>query len=201
MNKKRCAWCLSDPQYVSYHDDEWGKPIYDDKTLFACLCLEGMQAGLSWITILKRRDNYYRAFDDFNPKLIAQYDDDKINELMNDEGIIRHRAKIQAIINNAKAYLVITQNQSFYEYIHQIISQHDKFPKDNQPITQKDIPLSTVASHHLAKQLKKDGFSFVGATTCYAFMQAVGLVNDHFMDCEFRHVKAKAYDDIITNKK
>lgn len=108
MNQKRCPWCLSDPLYVTYHDEEWGKPVNDDHQLFACLCLEGMQAGLSWIAILKRRENYYRAFDEFNPVLIADYDEDKVNELMQNEGIIRHRAKIQAIITNAKAYLNVT---------------------------------------------------------------------------------------------
>ncbi len=186
MNKKRCPWCLSDPLYMAYHDEEWGKPVRDDRHLFACLCLEGMQAGLSWITILKRRENYYRAFDGFDPVLIADYDEDKVNELMQNEGIIRHKAKIQAIISNAKAYLKVTQNQSFYGYLYHIICQYDEVPKDNQPTHLSDIPTHTMASKQLAKQLKKDGFNFVGATTCYAFMQAVGLVNDHLMTCEFR---------------
>lgn len=183
---KRCEWCLSDPLYVAYHDDEWGKVVVDDDKLFACLCLESMQSGLSFITILKKRENYYQAFDGFNATLIADYDDDKVDELMQNAGIIRHRAKIQAVINNAKAYLAITRHRSFYDYLYGIISQYDDFPKDNKISNIKDAPTWTKASEQLAKQLKKDGFQFVGATTCYAFMQAVGMVNDHLADCEFR---------------
>lgn len=186
MNKNRCAWCLSDPLYVAYHDDEWGRVIDDDKELFACLCLEGMQAGLSWITILKRREAYYRAFDGFDAQLIASYDENKVNELMNDIGIIRHRAKIMAIIHNANAYLKIKQTESFYDYLYRIVRQYGDFPQDNCPNELKDTPAKTPASTALAKQLKKDGFKFVGATTCYAFMQAVGMVNDHVAECEFR---------------
>lgn len=187
MNKNRCAWCLSDPLYVAYHDDEWGRVIDDDKELFACLCLEGMQAGLSWITILKRRGAYYRAFDGFDAKLIASYDENKVNELMNNKGIIRHRAKIMAIIHNAHAYLKIKQTGSFYDYLYRIIRQYGDFPQDNCPSELKDIPTKTPASVALAKQLKKDGFKFIGETTCYAFMQAVGMVNDHVAECEFRN--------------
>lgn len=186
MANQRCIWCLSDPLYIAYHDNEWGKPIVDDTALFACLCLESMQAGLSWITILKRRENYYQAFDGFNPKIIANYDNHKIDELMQNSGIIRHKAKIQAIIDNANAYLAITKTQSFYEYLLNIINQYDTFPKDNKPISLNDIPTHTPASQALAKQLKKDGFKFIGQTTCYAFMQAVGFVNDHVVDCQYR---------------
>lgn len=181
----RCAWCLSDPMYIAYHDNEWGKPVYDDDTLFAMLCLESMQAGLSWITILKRRDGYYRAFDGFDATKIATYDDAKVDKLMLDAGIIRHRAKILAIINNAKAYLKIKQYQSFSDYLWGITTADGK-PIDNCPADLSGIPAQTDVSVRLAKQLKKDGFKFVGATTCYAFMQAVGMVNDHVADCAFR---------------
>ncbi|VEG13407.1 DNA-3-methyladenine glycosylase I [Moraxella cuniculi] len=180
----RCTWCLSDPLYIRYHDEEWGKPIYDDETLFALLCLEAMQAGLSWITILKRREQYYQAFDGFNPAKIAQYDDQKINELLQNDGIIRHRGKIRAIINNAKAYLAIKANGSFSDYLWGITTIDGK-PVINHPATLAEIPAQTEISAKLAKQLKKDGFTFVGATTCYAFMQAVGMVNDHLIDCQF----------------
>lgn len=184
-NPIRCDWCLSDPLYIAYHDHEWGKPIYDDRQLFACLCLESMQAGLSWITILKRREAYYRAFDDFDPAKIALYDDQKIDELMQNTGIIRHRAKICAIINNAKAYLAICQRQSFAQYLWGMVCADGK-PIINHPTQLDEIPSQTKTSARLAKQLKKDGFTFVGATTCYAFMQAVGMVNDHLASCAFR---------------
>lgn len=183
---KRCAWCLSDPLYVHYHDNEWGRVVCDDRQLFACLCLESMQAGLSWVTILKRRECYYQAFDNFDPVKIAKYDIHKVDMLMQNTGIIRHRAKILSIIDNAKAYLNITKHRSFCEYLYCIINEHGDFPKDNLPSTLQDIPTKTPASIALAKQLKKDGFKFVGATTCYAFMQAVGMVNDHVVDCDYR---------------
>lgn len=183
---QRCPWCLSDRMYMNYHDTQWGKVVIDDDILFACLCLESMQSGLSWMIILKKRDDLYQAFDGFNPNKIADYDDDKINELMNNKGIIRHKAKIQAIIHNAKIYLSITKHCSFYDYLYQIINQYDSFPKDNQPINVADIPTKTDVSLALSKQLKKDGFKFIGATTCYAFMQAVGMANDHLLTCQFR---------------
>ena len=181
----RCAWCLSDPIYIDYHDHEWGKPIYDDQMLFAQLCLESMQSGLSWITILKKRDHYYDAFDQFDANKIAKYDQTKIEALMQDTGIIRHLGKISAIINNAKAYLAITKHQSFSDYLWGIATPDGK-PVINHPKTLTDIPTQTDASVRLAKALKNQGFKFIGPTTCYAFMQAVGMVNDHVIDCEFR---------------
>ena len=182
---QRCPWCGNDPLYQAYHDTEWGKPSYDDQHLFAMLCLEAMQAGLSWITILRRRDAYYAAFDGFDPVKIAQYDNAKIDTLMTDASIIRHRGKISAIITNAKAYLAITQTQSFSDYLWGMTTLDGK-PVINAPATLADIPAQTDVSARLAKQLKNDGFKFMGATTCYAFMQAVGMVNDHLISCEFR---------------
>ncbi len=182
---KRCHWCGSDPLYVAYHDTEWGKPSHDSQYLFAMLCLEGMQAGLSWITVLKKRAHYYQVFADFDPVKIAQFDDKKVDELMMDAGIIRHRGKIEAIINNAKAYLNIVEKQPFSEYLWSMVGNH---VQDDCPANFADIPTRTDVSDQMAKQLKKDGFKFVGTTICYAFMQAVGMVNDHVMACDFRHM-------------
>lgn len=189
LPKKRCAWCGQDPLYQAYHDDEWGVPCHDDRQLFAMLCLEGMQAGLSWITILKRREGYYRAFDDFDANKIAQYDESKVDELMQNADIIRHRLKIEAIIANAKAYLKIVQNQSFSDYIWGIVAKHQiQTPLINHPKDMSDIPAQTTASIALSKQLKKDGFKFVGPTICYAYMQACGMVDDHVMDCAYKRM-------------
>lgn len=178
----RCHWCGTDPLYVAYHDTEWGKPSFDDRYLFAMLCLEGMQAGLSWITVLKKREHYYQVFADFDPEKIAQFDDKKVDELMQDAGIIRHRGKIEAIINNAKAYLKITETQPFKEYLWNMVGNQIQ---NNRPKDFADIPTRTGISDKIAKQLKKDGFKFVGTTICYAFMQGVGMVNDHVAGCEF----------------
>lgn len=184
----RCAWCGTDPLYQTYHDTEWGKPNHDDRYLFAMLCLEGMQAGLSWITVLKKRAHYYHVFADFDPVKIAEFDEQKVNELMKDAGIIRHRGKIEAIINNAKAYLKITENQTFSDYLWSMSSNGlAKLPVDNCPTELSQIPAKTDVSDNMSKKLKKDGFKFVGSTICYAFMQAVGMVNDHVADCDFRH--------------
>lgn len=178
----RCHWCGTDPLYVAYHDNEWGKPSHDDRYLFAMLCLEGMQAGLSWITILKKREHYYKVFENFDPEKIAKFDEKKVNELMQDAGIIRHRGKIEAIINNAKAYLKIVETQPFNAYLWNMV---DNKVQENRPINFSEIPTKTELSDKMAKQLKKDGFKFVGSTICYAFMQAVGMVNDHVASCEF----------------
>jgi len=184
--KQRCAWVNGDPLYVAYHDHEWGCPIYDDRLLFEFLILEGAQAGLSWITILKRRESYRVAFDNFDPKKMARYTAAKIEKLMNDPGIIRNRLKIQASIINAKAYLKIKEEQgSFSEYLWQFVQ--------GKPIKNKwqhlgQVPAKTAISDQMSKALKKQGFKFVGSTICYAFMQAVGMVNDHVTTC-FRHKK------------
>ena len=184
---KRCAWCSDDPIYQAYHDHEWGMPCHDDDQLFDMLCLEGMQAGLSWITILKKREAYYEAFDGFDAAKIVQYDNQKVDELMNNDGIIRHRLKIEAIINNAKAYLKIKQNQSFNDYVWGIVAGHQSnTPLINHPKDINDIPTQTQASQALSKQLKKDGFKFVGPTICYAYMQACGMVDDHVIDCTYK---------------
>jgi DNA-3-methyladenine glycosylase I len=178
---KRCAWAGEDPIYVAYHDTEWGVPVYDDRLLFEFLILEGAQAGLSWITILKRRDHYRRCFDRFDAKKIAKYDKKKYEALLNDAGIIRNRLKIQAAITNAKAYLVVQKEfGSFSDYLWQFVGGK---PIRNHWKSMKQVPASTPISDKLSKDLKKRGFKFVGSTICYAFMQAVGMVNDHIVGC------------------
>lgn len=181
MNKKRCAWCTNDPIYIAYHDEEWGKPIYDDQLLFEFLILEGMQAGLSWLTILKKRQAFREAFANFDPEKISKFNQKKIDQLLKNEGIIRNRLKIQAAINNAKVFLEIKKEWgSFSNYIWQFV--------DNKPIKNhwkniKEVPSKTIISDTMSKELRKKGFKFVGSTICYAFMQAVGMVNDHIADC------------------
>lgn len=182
----RCPWCGNDPLYQAYHDHEWGVPSYDDRHLFAMLCLEAMQAGLSWYTILKKRPNYYAAFDDFDPDKIAQYDTAKVDRLMQNTGIVRHRKKIEAIIANARAYQAISTRERFCDYLWRTATPNGA-PVINHPKSINDLPSHNEYAVKLAKQLKQDGFKFVGATTCYAFMQAVGMVNDHLIDCAFRH--------------
>ncbi|OAJ75473.1 DNA-3-methyladenine glycosylase [Brevibacillus sp. SKDU10] len=177
----RCGWVNQDPLYIDYHDKEWGVPVYDDRLLFEYLNLEGAQAGLSWYTILKKRENYRLAFDQFEPSKIIAYDDKKIAELMNNEGIVRNKLKIQAVITNAKAYFdVVNEFGSFSTYIWSFV---DGNPIQNPPSSLQDVPVTTEISDRLSKDLKKRGFKFVGSTICYAFMQAVGMVNDHVVDC------------------
>lgn len=179
--KKRCSWVNNDPVYIQYHDEEWGVPIYDDLKLFEFLILEGAQAGLSWITILKRRDNYRQAFDGFNPEKIALYDDKKRLALINDVGIIRNRLKIEAATINAKAYLKVRDEWGcFSDYMWQFVNGK---PIINHWQSASLAPARTKESDEMAKALKKQGFKFVGSTICYAFMQAVGMVNDHSQDC------------------
>jgi len=185
--KIRCAWVNSDPQYVAYHDDEWGVPVYDDRKLFEMLILEGAQAGLSWITILRRRMNYREAFDGFDARKIAQYDEAKVAELLSDAGIIRNRLKIRAAIANAKAFLAIQKEYgSFAKYIWRFVGGK---PKQNHWQSLSEIPTATEESRAMSKDLRLRGFKFVGPTICYAFMQACGLVNDHTIDC-FRYSKS-----------
>lgn len=185
--KKRCAWVTDDPLYISYHDLEWGVPIYDDRLLFEFLVLEGMQAGLSWLTILKKRDNYRKSFDNFNAKKIVKYDQQKIDQLLMNEGIVRNKLKIASVITNAKSFLEVKQEfSSFSEYIWGFVNGS---PIQNRWRNITQLPSTSAISDQLSKDLKKRGFKFVGSTICYAFMQAVGMINDHTADC-FLYKKA-----------
>jgi len=182
MNEKnRCCWCGDIPIYVSYHDNEWGRPAHDDNKLFEMLILEGAQAGLSWLTILKKRENYRVAFDGFDPAKVALYGDAKIEELMTNSGIVRNRLKINAAIANAKAFLRIQEEYgSFDKFLWNFV--------DNKPIVNRlekmeDFVATSPISDKISKDLKKRGMNFVGSTIIYAFMQAIGMVNDHFIDC------------------
>jgi DNA-3-methyladenine glycosylase I len=181
---ERCGWSTSDPLYLEYHDNEWGVPVHDDHRLFEMLILEGAQAGLSWITILKKRENYRRAFDRFDAVKIARYDAHKKRELLRNEGIVRNRLKIDATIGNARAFLVVQKEfGSFDAYIWQFVGGK---PKHNRRKSLKEIPPKTAKSDVMSKDLKNRGFRFVGSTICYAFMQATGMVNDHIRRC-YRH--------------
>lgn len=182
--KKRCQWAGTDPAYIAYHDMEWGVPVHDDKTLFEFLVLESAQAGLSWLTILKKRENYRTALDGFSPEKIARYDRPEIDRLLNDPGIVRNRLKINAAVTNARAFLQIAGTfGSFDTYLWRFV--------DGRPITnawkhESQVPAQTEISEHLSRDLKNRGFTFFGPVICYAFMQAVGMVNDHVVDC-FRY--------------
>lgn len=181
IDKTRCAWTTDDPLYIDYHDHEWGVPIYDDQQLFEFLILEGAQAGLSWITVLKKRENYRACFDNFNPQKIARYKANKVEKLLSNAGIIRNRLKIESAILNAQAYLeVIKEWDSFSNYIWHFV---DGQPIQNNWKNLQQVPNKTLISDTMSKDLKKRGFKFVGSTICYAFMQAVGMVNDHTKDC------------------
>ena len=180
-NKTRCAWCEKDDLYRDYHDNEWGNPVYEDDKLFEFLVLETFQAGLSWYTILKKRDNFRKAFDQFNYKKIAQYGDAEIERLMQDAGIIRNGLKIKGTINNAIAFME-TQKE-FGSFSNYIWGFTDGNPIDNNPKTLKDVPAINEISDVLSKDLKKRGFKFVGSTVVYAHMQATGMVNDHVEEC------------------
>ena len=184
--KIRCAWAETHPLYMDYHDNEWGVPEHNDRKLFEMLVLQGMQAGLSWLTILKKRDNYRKSFDSFDAGRIAVYDEIKVLELLSDKGILRNRLKIEATIHNAKAFLALHKEfGSFDAYIWQFIGGK---PKNNAWKKVKDIPSKTVESDVMSKDLIRRGFKFVGSTICYAFMQATGMVNDHAVDC-FRYLE------------
>jgi DNA-3-methyladenine glycosylase I len=185
---KRCLWAGNDPQMRDYHDKEWGTPIHDDRLLFEFLILEGAQAGLSWSTILQKRDNFRIAFDNFDWNKIAKYSDSKIEDLMNNEGIIRNKLKINAVIANAKAFLKIHKEfGSFDKYIWKFVNYETI---DNKFKELSELPSKTEQSEQMSKDLKKRGFKFVGPTICYAFMQAVGMVNDHVQSC-YRYEEIK----------
>lgn len=181
----RCSWVNEDPLYHSYHDEEWGKPLYDDNKLFELLMLEGMQAGLSWYTILKKRDRYRVVFDGFDPEKIVHYDEEKFAELMNDSGIIRNRMKINSIIGNAKIYQEICKEEgSFAEFMWSFVGGT---PVVNHWARKDEVPVTTPQSDAMSHALKKKGMKFVGSTICYAFMQASGMVDDHTLDCFCRN--------------
>ena len=183
-NKKRCAWSGTDPFYIAYHDEEWGVPLHDDRVLFEFLVLEGAQAGLSWSTILRKRDAYRRAFDRFDPRKVARYEKRKVAALLTDAGIVRNRAKIESAIKNAKAFLdVQAEFGSFDAYQWRFVNGR---PIQNRWRAEGDIPPRSAQSDAMSDDLKSRGFSFVGSTIIYAHMQAVGMVNDHLVNC-FRH--------------
>ncbi len=185
-HRTRCGWCGTDPLYVAYHDDEWGVPVRDDRTLFEFLILEGAQAGLSWSTILKKRDGYRRAFDGFDPELVARYGARKVASLLADPGIVRNRLKVASAIDNARAFLAVQQEKgSFAEFIWSFV---DGRPVQNRWRSLGQLPATTPLAEAISKDLKKRGFRFVGPTIVYAHMQATGMVNDHLVGC-FRHAE------------
>lgn len=186
MNKNqniiRCAWCGTDPLYIKYHDDEWGKPVKDDQTLFEFLILESAQAGLSWITVLRKRENYRKAFANFDAKKVAAFTETDVERLLQDKGIIRNRLKINAAIINAKLFLEVQQEfGSFSNYLWGFLP--DKKPIINNWLSHKDIPARTELSDQISTEMKKKGFKFFGTTICYAHMQATGMINDHIQGC------------------
>jgi DNA-3-methyladenine glycosylase I len=184
--KTRCSWCGDEPSYVAYHDNEWGVPEWDDRALFEKLLLDGFQAGLSWFIILRKRDNFRRAFDGFSPELMARYDDAKLASLMADSGIVRNKAKINAAVGNARAWLEIQEHENgFSDYLWSFVGGA---PIVNRWRNTDSVPAETAESKAMSKDLKRRGFKFCGPTICYAFMQAVGMVNDHAVDC-YRHTE------------
>lgn len=185
---ERCAWCGTDPLYVDYHDQEWGAPLRDDRALFEMLILDGAQAGLSWLTILRKRENYRAAFDNFDPERIARYDAAKVAELLANPGIVRNRLKIAAAIRNAQGYLNIQERQGGFS--HFLWRYVDFQPRQNAWPTLADAPTVSPESEAMSRDLKRLGFTFVGPTICYAFMQAAGMVNDHTTNC-FRHQEVR----------
>jgi len=189
MKKHKCGWCLGDPLYEAYHDIEWGVPVYDDATIFEFLILETFQAGLSWITILRKRENFREALDDFDYKKIANYDAKKLASLLENPGIIRNKLKVNATVTNAQAFIKIQEEfGSFSEYIWSFVNHE---PIQNAVKIYKEAPATTAISDALSKDLKKRGFKFTGSTVVYAHMQATGMVNDHEVDC-FRYAEVKA---------
>lgn len=181
-NVVRCSWCGTDPLYVKYHDEEWGKPVYDDKILFEFLVLESAQAGLSWITILRKRENYRKAFADFNVNKVAAFNAEDVERLMQDSGIVRNRQKIEAAINNARHFIEIQKEfGSFSNFIWGFLP--DQKPLNNSLKDHKDLPPSTKLSDHISREMKKRGFKFFGTTICYSHLQATGMINDHIDSC------------------
>jgi DNA-3-methyladenine glycosylase I len=190
MELTRCDWVNADPVYIAYHDEEWGKPLVDDLKLFELLMLEGMQAGLSWYTVLKKRESFREAFDGFDPEKIVLYGEDKVEELMQNVGIVRNRLKIKSIITNAEVYLQICREEgSFAGYLWSFVGGAQVVNHWN---TRAEVPATTPQSDQMSKALKRKGMKFVGSTICYAFMQASGMVDDHMMDCFCRSSKAQA---------
>ncbi len=188
MTQTRCTWCGDDPLYVTYHDEEWGEPSHDDRHLFEMLCLEGAQAGLAWITILRKREGYRRAFDGFDPEVVARFTSKRIDTIVVDPGVVRHRGKLESVVKNARAFLAVQEEfGSFDSYLWRFV---DGQPVVNAWRVDKDAPASTPTSIALSKDLKKRGFGFVGPTTCYAYMQSVGMVDDHIVSC-FRHARRR----------
>lgn len=182
--KQRCPWCGNDPLYVEYHDKEWGVPVHDDRRLFEFIVLDGMQAGLSWFMILRKRENFRKAFDNFDPQKVARYGKRKVRQLVKNHAIVCNRLKIEAVVENAKAFLSVRKEfSSFDKYIWHFVGGK---PKKNHWKSLEEIPARTPDSDAMSKDLKKRGFRFVGSTICYAFMQATGMVNDHLTSC-FRH--------------
>ena len=189
MTKQRCGWCVGDPLYEAYHDQEWGVPVYDDQTIFEFLILETFQAGLSWITILRKRENFREALDDFDYKKIARYSEAKLEALLQNPGIIRNKLKVKATVSNAQAFIKIQEEfGSFSKYIWSFVNHK---PIQNSVKIYKEAPATTAISDALSKDLKKRGFKFTGSTVVYAHMQATGMVNDHEVDC-FRYAEVKS---------
>ena len=180
LAKERCPWCGADPLYVAYHDDEWGRPERDARRLFALLCLESFQAGLSWITILRKREGFERAFQGFDPETLATWGEAEVSRLLDDPGIVRHRGKIEGTIRGARAFLRIEGAGGFSPFIWSFVGNR---PQQPRPQRLADVPGQTAESQALSKALKAEGFNFVGPTITYAFMQAAGLVNDHLTSC------------------
>ena len=188
-SQSRCPWCLASAAYIAYHDREWGAPLHEERALFELLILEGAQAGLAWSTILNKRDNYRKAFDNFDARKIARYTDRKVARLLADAGIVRNRLKIAATIQNAKAFLAVQKEfGSFDRYIWRFVGGE---PRQNRRRSMKTVPARTQESDAMSKDLTERGFKFVGSTICYAYMQATGMVNDHLTGC-FRHPQLQA---------
>ncbi len=197
--KRRCTWCGTEPLYVAYHDVEWGIPVHDDRRLFEFLVLEGAQAGLSWLTILKKRENYRKAFHEFDCERIARYTGADVNRLLSDAGIVRNRLKIESAINNARGVLEIQEEfGSLDSYLWRYV---DGVPRQSTWTSMAELPAKTESSDRMSKDLKKRGFVFVGSTICYAFMQAVGMVNDHTMDCfRYKEIRRLAHPTSDTHR-